>query len=71
MEKNMTLKEKFVLSLTKEPKKSFRKAGITNGDDLITDEGSRIFLSYLLHEKFANDFKKEIVDDMLKKEEEK
>jgi hypothetical protein len=51
--------------LTKEPQKSFRKAGITNGDDLLTGDGQQIFLSWLLHEKYADDFKKEIVDGIL------
>jgi hypothetical protein len=66
------LKEKFILGLTKEPQKSFRKSGITNGDDMLTEEGTEIFLTWLLHEKFAEDFKKEVVDDILKglKEEE-
>lgn len=70
--KPMTLKEKFILSITSEPKKSFRKAGITNGDDILTDDGAKVFLSWILHSKFAEEFKKEVVDSMLediKKEE--
>lgn len=67
--KPMNIKEKFVLALTSEPQKSFRKAGITNGDDLLTEDGLKIFLSYLLHKKFADDFKKEVVDELLKEEE--
>lgn len=63
-EKTMTIKEKFVLALTKEPQKSFRKAGITNGDDLLTEEGGKIFLTWLLN-KNADDFKKEVVDGLL------
>lgn len=72
--KIMNIKEKFVLMLTEEPQKSFRKTGITNGDDLLTEEGQKIFLSWLLHKKFADDFKKEVVEDLLeeiKKEEKK
>jgi hypothetical protein len=65
--KNMTLKEKFVLAITSEPQKSFRKAGITNGDDLLTDEGEKIFLSWLLS-KNADAFKTEVVDELLKEE---
>ena len=64
--KNMNIKEKFVLALTKEPQKSFRKVGITNGDDILTDEGQAVFLSWLLHTKFAEEFKAEVADDMLK-----
>ena len=64
--KNMNLKEKFMLAFTKEPQKSFRKAGITDGDDLLTTEGTQVFLSWLLHNKFSDEFKKGIVDDILK-----
>jgi len=70
-EKTMTLKEKFVLTLTREPQKSFRKAGITDGDDLLTQEGERVFLSWLLHKKYAEDFKKEVVNNLLEEEKEK
>jgi hypothetical protein len=66
-----SLKEAFVLSLTKEPQKSFRKAGITDGDDLLTDEGQKIFLSWLLHQKYSEDFKSTVVDDLLKDQDEK
>lgn len=59
------LTEKFVLAFTSEPKKSFRKAGITNGDDVLTDEGARVFLTWLLHNKHAEEFKKDIVDGIL------
>lgn len=64
--KIMNITEKFVLALTKEPNKTFRKAGITNGDDMLTDEGTKIFLTWLLHSKYADDFKKEIADELLK-----
>jgi len=60
-----TIKEKFVLALTSEPKKSFRKAGITNGDDLLTDDGQKIFLTWLLHTKHADEFKTAVVDGLL------
>lgn len=63
---NMNIKEKFVLALTSEPKKSFRKAGITNGDDLLTEEGQGVFLTWLLHSKYADEFKTAVVDDLLK-----
>lgn len=69
LSKIMNLKEKFVLSLTPEPKKSFRKAGITDGDDVITEDGAKVFLTYLLHNKFSAEFKKEVVDDILKDKE--
>ena len=62
----MNLKEKFILALTKEPQKSFRIAGVTNGDDILTEDGQKVFLSWLLHSKFAEEFKKDVVDTMLK-----
>jgi hypothetical protein len=67
----MNIKEKFVLALTKEPQKSFRKAGITNGDDLLTDDGQNIFLSWLLHEKHADEFKTQVVDGLLQDQKKK
>lgn len=68
---NMNLKEKFALAFTKEPQKSFRMAGITNGDDLLTEDGQRIFLSWLLNDKYADEFKTKFVDEILKSDEEK
>jgi hypothetical protein len=63
--KQMGIKEQFVLALTPEPKKSFRKAGITNGDDLLTAEGQQIFLTWLLHTKHSDEFKTSVVDGLL------
>lgn len=64
----MNIKEKFALAFKQEPEKSFRKAGITNGDDLLTEDGRQIFESWLL-KKHGDEFKKEVVDDLLKDEE--
>ena len=69
--KNMDIKEKFVLAITPEPKKSFRKAGVTDGDDILTDEGTKVFLTWLLHNKYAEEFKTQVVDEILKEKEEK
>lgn len=55
---------KAALAFKKEPEKSFRKAGITNGDDMLTDEGAKIYLSWML-QKNAGDFLKEVVTPML------
>jgi len=66
----MNIKEKFVLAITPEPKKSFRKAKITDGDDVLTDEGTKVFLTWMLHNKFAEEFKKDVVDGILKEKEE-
>lgn len=65
------IKEKFVVLITPEPKKSFRKAGITDGDDLLTADGEKIFLTWLLHNKYADEFKKDVVDGIIKEKEEK
>jgi len=66
--KTMNIKEKFTLAFKSEPEKSFRKLEITNGDDFLTEDGQKIFLSWLL-KKHGPDFKKEVVDDLLKEKE--
>ncbi|MHA1304350.1 MAG: hypothetical protein ACTSPI_11685 [Candidatus Heimdallarchaeaceae archaeon] len=66
--KTMNLKEKFIVAITSEPKKSFRKAHITDGDDLLTEEGQQVFLSWLLHDQYAEAFKKEVVKPLLEEE---
>jgi hypothetical protein len=63
--KNMNIKEQFTLSITPEPQKSFRKVGITNGDNILTDEGLKVFSSWLLN-KHAEEFRIDVVVDMLK-----
>lgn len=62
--KNMNIKERFLTSLKKEPEKSFNKAGITDADDMLTEDGKAVFFSWLL-KKYGADFKKEVVDDIL------
>jgi ABC-type Co2+ transport system permease subunit len=56
--------------LTPEPKKSFRKAEITNGDDILTEDGGKIFLTWLLHNVYAEQFKKDVVERILKEKKE-
>ena len=67
---NMNLKDKFLTSLKGEPEKSFRKVELTNGDDMLTEEGTEVFLSWLL-KKYGDDFKTEVVDEILKEEKKK
>ena len=67
--KNMNLKDKFTLAFKGEPEKSFRKTGITNGDDFLTEDGQHVFLGWLL-KKHGEEFKKDVVDDILKEQEE-
>lgn len=66
---SVNIKEKFTLAFKKEPEKSFRKTGITNGDDFLTEDGQLIFLGWLL-KKHGEEFKKDVVDDLLKDQEE-
>ncbi len=66
--KQMGLTEKFLSSLKKEPEKSWRKAGITNGDDIPTDEGMKLICTVLLQEneeirKEMTKIAKDILDD--------
>lgn len=63
-DKNMNIKEKFTLAFKGEPEKSFRKTGITNGDDFLTDDGEKVFLGWLLKEN-GEKFKKDVVDGLL------
>jgi len=44
--------EKFALAFKKEPERSFRKAGITNGDDILTpDESKANFVDLVVKSK--------------------
>ena len=61
----MNLKENFVMAFLPEPEKSLRKAGITNGDGILTDDGVKVFLTWLL-KKQAQPFVDEVVADILK-----
>ena len=62
--KTMNYKEKFILLAKKKPEKSFRKAGILDGNDIITQEGLEMFCTWLLQTK-GEEFKKEVVDKLL------
>ncbi len=61
---NMNITEKFALMFKAEPQKSFIKAGITDSNDVLTADGTTVFLSWLL-KKNADAFKTEVVDPML------
>jgi hypothetical protein len=63
-EEIMNIKEKFLLFLTQEPYKSLRKAKIVDDQNMLTDDGATIFLGWLLM-KYADEFKKEVVDELL------
>lgn len=53
----------FVMAFLSEPEKSYRKAGITNGDGILTDTGMKIFLTWLLTKN--PEFKAQVVDGLL------
>jgi hypothetical protein len=63
MEKIMDITKAFVTAFLPEPEKSYRKAGITNGDGILTDQGGKIFLTYLLTK--TPSFKADVVDGIL------
>lgn len=70
----MGLTEKFLSSLKKEPEKSRRKAGVTNGDDIPTDEGIKFICTILLQSDTFDEFKKSLdkaVKEIVKDEEDK
>lgn len=67
---SMTLMDKFAMLMKGEPEKSLFKAGITNKDYTLTEEGHEVFMQWLL-KKFGADFKTEVVDKLLEAEKEK
>ena len=61
---NMNIIQKFALALKAEPQKSYQKAGITDSSDMLTEDGTKIFLTYLINKD--TDFKTQVVDELLK-----
>lgn len=57
----MSLIKKFSDLFVQEPKKSFRNAGVTDSSDMLTEDGQKVFLSWLLS-KNQDAFKTEVVD---------
>jgi hypothetical protein len=66
----MSLSSKFNEIFLQEPEKTFRKAGVTNESGMLTDDGQKIFLSWMLRKNGA-EFKTEIVDKLVEVEEKK
>lgn len=56
--------DKFKLLFKDELHKLFIKAGIIDINDIITNDGEKIFLTWLLFSKYKDDFKVEVVDKM-------
>lgn len=67
--KIMNLRETFVRGLMSEPEKTFRKVGITNGDNLLTSEGTELFLNWLF-QKNKTEFKTEVADPIVAEQKE-
>ena len=62
--------EKFKTALLPEPEKTFRKLGITNGDNILTTEGTQLFLNWLFQgnkEKFNEEIVSKLVEEEKKK----
>lgn len=68
MSASKNIVDKFLLSLKPEPQKSFIKAGITNGDGVLTNEGAELFLAWLLQSN-GDAFKTAVVDPILAEDE--
>ncbi len=66
----MSLKETFTTLFLQEPEKSFRKAGVTNGDGFLTEDGQKIFVAWLL-QKNGSSFKTEVVDGIIAEQDKK
>lgn len=60
----MSLIKKFSDLFVQEPKKSFRNAGVTDSSDILTEDGQKVFLSWLLS-KNQDAFKTEVVDKII------
>lgn len=67
--KTMSLTKSFNSLFLKEPEKSFRKAGVTDDSGMLTQEGLQIFMAWVL-QKQGDAFKTEVVDAILKEQEE-
>lgn len=68
--KKMDIITKFLDSKLNPPKKAFKKAGIINSDGVITTDGLKVFLTWLLLDVHAEKFNTEVVADLLKKDQE-
>ncbi len=66
---NMSLKSIYKNLTRQEPEKSFVKAGITDESDSLTSDGTELFIEWLF-EKNKADFNTEVVQPILKEQEE-
>lgn len=68
--KSMNFIQKLKEATLKEPEKSFRKCGITGSDGELTSDGKDVFLQWLFDQN-KETFNKEVVQPILKAEEDK
>lgn len=64
-----TISEKLALAFKPEPQKTFRKLGITNGDDILTDDGVKLYLSWKFQidqQKFCDEVAKPLLEEQEK-----
>ncbi len=66
----MSLVKKFSDLFVQEPQKTFRNAGVTDNSDMLTEDGQKVFLSWLLS-KNQDAFKTEVVDKIVETSDEK
>lgn len=64
---NMNIKSIYKNITRKEPERSFVKAGITDSNDELTQEGKDLFLSFLL-EQHKDEFNKTVVQPILEEQ---
>lgn len=62
--------EQFKVALLPEPEKTFRKLGITNGDNMLTEDGKTLFLNYLVN-NMKEAFNKDVVSKLTAEEKKK
>jgi len=69
-ENNMSLTEKFVALLQKEPQKSLHKAGLTDSRGLLTEEGVKVYLTWHMNQEGnAEKFSEEVAKPLLEEQE--
>lgn len=62
--------EKFKVSLLPEPEKTFRKLGLIDGDNMLTNDGTTLMMNFLLN-KHKKEFNDEVVSKLVDEKEEK
>lgn len=61
---NMSLTQKFINAFKPEPYMTFREKGITNSDDMLTEEGKDLYINWQF-KKDAATFKTDVADKIV------